>query len=189
MNHSQGYQTQRHTKDSALHRGYQTQQSEHNYNQPLESGAWSHRQQPEGIDGPPVYYGSQQRPYMPLQQEYNIPATGLQGNIPAAISYLCFWLTGLLFLLFEHKNSLVRFHAMQSLLFFGGVTILYIVLINMMEMPIIGGFAIFAFVVMNVIAVVAWFVGMIGAISGKYTKLPFVGEIAERFVNGDVILK
>ncbi len=112
-------------------------------------------------------------------------------RIMACASYMCFWLTGLLFLLFTKKRRLVRFHAMQSLLFFGGVTVLYFVFITIMvqQTPFLFGFAIFAFVVMNITAVVAWFVGMYGALKGRYVKLPFVGDIAERYVNNDAQVK
>jgi uncharacterized membrane protein len=57
------------------------------------------------------------------------------------------------------------------------------------EVPFLWGLAIFAFVVVNVVAFVAWFVGMVGAIRGKYVKLPFVGDIAERYVNRNVTVK
>jgi uncharacterized membrane protein len=108
-----------------------------------------------------------------------------QNTLPAVLCYVCFWLTGLLFLIFGHKDRLVRFHAIQSLLFFGGVNVLYFPLIMLManQFPLLFGFAIFAFVIMNVVAVVAWIVGLAGAARGRYVKLPFVGDIAERFVN------
>ena len=38
------------------------------------------------------------------------------------------WVTGLIFFLLEKQNCFVRFHAMQSILFFGGLVVLSIVL-------------------------------------------------------------
>jgi len=149
-------------------------------------------QQPKGLEEPLKNYG---------QQQYEMPVPGLHyfdfgsyeinSRFAAVLSYTALWLTGLLFLLFERKNRFVRFHAMQSLLFFGGVNVLYIFLISIMvnEVPFLWGLAIFAFVVVNVVAFVAWFVGMVGAIRGKYVKLPFVGDIAERYVNRNVTVK
>jgi len=165
---------------------FDPQQYERQYNNPLEC------QQPYApVDAP--YAGSQQQHYVPpLGQGANFyPYSMETGNSSAGLCYIGLWLTGLLFLLFEHKNRLIRFHAMQSLLFFGGVTVLYIVLIPIMaqQIPFIYGFAIFAFVIMNVVALVAWLVGMINGFRGRYTKLPFVGDFAERFVNGDINLK
>jgi uncharacterized membrane protein len=68
---------------------------------------------------------------------------------------------------------------------------MYIVFINIIDasIPFVSAFATFVFVIMNIIAVVAWFVGVINAFSGKYAKLPLVGDIAEQYVNRDVTLK
>ena len=149
-------------------------------------------QWPKGLEESSKNYG---------QQQYEMPVPGLHyfdfgsyeinSRFAAVLSYTALWLTGLLFLLFERKNRFVRFHAMQSLLFFGGVNVLYIFLISIMvnEVPFLWGLAIFAFVVVNVVAFVAWFVGMVGATRGKYVKLPFVGDIAERYVNRNVTVK
>jgi uncharacterized membrane protein len=43
---------------------------------------------------------------------------GLDENIVAALCYVGFWITGIIFLLTEKENKFVRFHAMQSLLVF-----------------------------------------------------------------------
>lgn len=139
-------------------------------------------------------YSSQQG-YMPppgQQQSYaGFNPSELGGNGAAGLCYVGFWLTGLLFLLFGHTKRLVRFHAVQSLLFFGGYTVLMIFLINVIDADLflLKDFAIFALVMLNIIMFVGWLVGMINAFQGKYTKLPIVGEIAERYVNGDIHLK
>ncbi len=140
-------------------------------------------------------YQQQQQGYMPplgKQSSYaGFNPSELGGTGVAGLCYIGFWLTGLLFLIFGNQKRLVRFHAMQSLLFFGGYTIMMIFLINLIDMHLflIHGFAIFALVMLNIITWVGWFVGMISAFQGKYTKLPIVGEIAERYVNGDIHLK
>ena len=43
---------------------------------------------------------------------------GLDENIVAALCYVGFWITGIIFLLIEQDNKFVRFHAMQSLMIF-----------------------------------------------------------------------
>ncbi|HTK08655.1 MAG TPA: hypothetical protein VL485_15915 [Ktedonobacteraceae bacterium] len=156
-----------------------------------------------GTDSPYSEYERPQPPYSPeplasdpyaayqtplSSQPSNTLAGSMQGALPAVLCYVGLWLSGFLFLLFEKKDRFIRFHAMQSLLFFGAVNVLYVVFISLMSSPIsfVAGFAIFAFVVMNVVAVVAWFVGLIGALHGRYVKLPFVGEIAERYVNNSL---
>lgn len=148
-----------------------------------------------GTEVPYQPYSSQQQGYMPppgQQQSYaGFNSAEFGGNGAAGLCYVGFWLTGLLFLLFGHTKRLVRFHAVQSLLFFGGYTVLMIFLINVIDADLflIKGFAIFALAMLNIIMVVGWLVGMINAFQGKYTKLPIVGEIAERYVNGDIHLK
>ncbi|HEY4383822.1 MAG TPA: hypothetical protein VGN34_05005 [Ktedonobacteraceae bacterium] len=124
----------------------------------------------------------------PLSSQSPNAQNTIQGALPAVLCYVGLWLSGFLFLLFEKKDRFIRFHAMQSLLFFGAVNVLYVVFISLMSssLSFVVGFAIFAFVVMNVVAVVAWFVGLIGALHGRYVKLPFVGEIAERYVNNSL---
>jgi uncharacterized membrane protein len=149
-------------------------------------------QWPKGLEEPSKNYGQQQYEMpMPGLHYFDFGSYEINSRFAAVLSYTALWLTGLLFLLFERKNRFVRFHAMQSLLFFGGVNVLYIFLISIMvnQVPFLWGLAIFAFVVINVVAFVAWLVGMVGAIRGKYVKLPFVGDIAERFVNRNAPVK
>jgi uncharacterized membrane protein len=139
-------------------------------------------------------YSGQQQGYMPPlgQQSYvGFNPFESDGRGSAGLCYIGFWLTGLLFLIFGHQKRLVRFHAMQSLLFFGGYAILMIFLINVInaDLFLINGFAIFALVMLNIIMCVGWIVGMVSGFQGKYRKLPIVGDIAERYVNGDIHLK
>ena len=50
-------------------------------------------------------------------------STGIQPNVAGLLSYLLGWVTGLIFFLIEKDNKFVRFHAMQSMIVFGGLTI------------------------------------------------------------------
>jgi uncharacterized membrane protein len=106
----------------------------------------------------------------------------------AGMSYLGFWLTGLLFLILERRNRLVRFHAMQSLLFFGGVNALFLVPLSMLfgQSPLFFTIAIMLFIMLNIIATIAWFVGMFTAFAGNYTRFPLVGDLAAKYVGGTV---
>src|SRR6266568_4498997 len=55
-----------------------------------------------------------------IQQEQVQPALALNyTGLAAVLCYSIGWLTGLLFLLFARENRFVRFHALQSLAFFG----------------------------------------------------------------------
>lgn len=140
------------------------------------------------------YPSGQQQGYMPPsgQQSYvGFNPLESDGSGAAGLCYIGFWLTGLLFLIFGHRKRLVRFHAMQSLLFFGTHSFLMYFLISIIDsnLFLLRDFAIFALVMINIIACVGWFVGMINAFQGKYTKLPIVGDFAERYVNGNIHLK
>lgn len=143
----------------------------------------------QGMTPPPPIQAGIAPIYQPTHSILGMPET--DSHVLAGISYLGLWVTGLLFLIFGVKNRLIRFHAMQSLLFFGTVNVLYIVLITIMakQIPFIWGFAILAFVLMNIVALIGWIYGMIGAFSGRYTKLPFVGDIVERAIFSDPRLK
>lgn len=160
--------------------------------EPLHSGQQQEFQRPGGFQEP--FYNQGQQQYIPPLADVQYSGFSfldINSRLAAFLSYTSLWLTGLLFLLFENKNRFVRFHAMQSVLFFGGVQVLYILLISIMVngVPFLVGPAIFAFVIINIIAFVAWIVGMVGAIRGRYVKLPFVGDIAERYVNRGATVK
>jgi uncharacterized membrane protein len=111
---------------------------------------------------------------------------GMSQNVAAGLSYVLFWITGLIFFLMEKQNRFVRFHAMQSIIFFGGVTILNI-LINIVVAALhYSAFATALGCVGSIIglaAFVVWIVLMINAFQGKYFKLPVVGDYAERYAN------
>src|ERR1700735_3801578 len=48
-------------------------------------------------------------------------------NVAASLSYLLGWVTGLIFY-FIDKRPFVRFHAAQSIVVFGGIAVIFIVL-------------------------------------------------------------
>lgn len=55
-------------------------------------------------------------------------STGLAANVAGLLSYAGWWMTGIIFLVLEQKNDWVRFHAAQSIVVFGAVTIAQAVL-------------------------------------------------------------
>jgi len=52
-------------------------------------------------------------------------STKLAPNKAGFLCYVGFWVTGIIFLIIEKKNKLVRFHAMQSLVVFGILEIIW----------------------------------------------------------------
>lgn len=102
-------------------------------------------------------------------------AGGLDENVAGALTYALGWITGAAFLLFEPANNFVRFHARQSLIVFGGLSIAWFVAVTI---PIIGWF--FAFFVIPYLSVGLWLLLMYKAYKGDRYKLPLVGDLAER---------
>ncbi len=115
-------------------------------------------------------------------------STGLEPNLAALLSYILGIVTGIVFYLIERENKYVRFHAMQSILFFGAYVIIYIILTILLQVlgfiPVLG--LIFriligiAFAVLALGALVIWIILMIKAYTGERYKLPIIGDIAER---------
>lgn len=95
---------------------------------------------------------------------------GLAENSAGALCYVLGWVSGLIFLLAEKKNSSVRFHAMQSLIFFGGLQVAnFIPVVNIITIPlgIMAGF-------------VVWLLGIYKAYNGEKFELPVIGQIANK---------
>jgi uncharacterized membrane protein len=98
--------------------------------------------------------------------------TGLPRNTAASLSYVLGWLTGIVFLLLE-KDPFVRFHAMQSVVVFGGLTILAL-------LPVVGW--VLSPLIM-IVAFVLWLVLIFKAYQGEEFVLPVVGEFAKKQLN------
>jgi uncharacterized membrane protein len=101
-------------------------------------------------------------------------STGLDENVAGLLCYVVGWITGLVFILIEKENKFVRFHAVQSIIVFGILTLASIVI---RWIPIIGwviGWLI------GILAVVLWIVLMVKAYQGEKYKLPWAGDLAEK---------
>ena len=130
----------------------------------------------------------------PVQTAPAKSSTGLDENIAALLSYVFGWLSGLIFFLIEKDSRLVRFHAMQSLLFnvlFGVLAIaLWVVLaVGFLIASQISGAlttllslaSVLIWVVLFIAIVVGWIMCLIKAFQGQYFKLPVIGNFAEKF--------
>jgi uncharacterized membrane protein len=167
--------------------GYQQQQQPGAYPPPPQPGTYP---PPPPNPGYPPNAGYQQ-PYgqSGIGAAYNVgqpngpTSTGLDPNVAAGLSYLGWWVTGLIFFLIEKQNRFVRFHAMQSILMFIGITILYIVVIFIAAIPFIGLLAWVLWPLLGLTSFVLWLYMMINAFQGRYIKLPIIGDYAERYAN------
>ncbi len=100
---------------------------------------------------------------------------GVAANVIAAASYLVGFVTGIIVLVAEKKNRFVRFHAMQSTMFFAIAVGVQILLRIVSIEPF--SFLLFLFVVFP-ISVVVWLLMMYKAYQGEEYKLPLVGQWA-----------
>jgi uncharacterized membrane protein len=99
--------------------------------------------------------------------------TGLEPNIAGLLCYLGGWITGIVFLVIEQKNKFVRFHALQSIITFGALTVAG-AFINWI--PLIGNFIGAA---IGIVAFVLWILLMIKAHQSELYKIPLAGQVAE----------
>ena len=102
-------------------------------------------------------------------------STGLEENVAGLLCYVLGWISGIVFLILEPKNKLVRYHAIQSIIVFGAINIASIIL---GWIPAIGGFFVWA---LGVLAIILWIVLMVKAYKGEKYKLPVSGNMAEKW--------
>ena len=91
------------------------------------------------------------------------------------LCYVLGWVSGLVFILIEPENKFVRFHAIQSIVAFGVLSIASFIL---SPMPFIGGSV--AGVAL-VVGFIIWIVLMVKAYQGTMYKLPWAGNFAEKW--------
>jgi len=124
--------------------------------------------------------------------------TKLPPNKAGFLCYVGFWVTGIIFLIIERKNKLVRFHAMQSLVVFGILNIIWGVASNISQWTwgywggyypglwIAGPIVIAATVVWVVFFTfwwILWAVLMYRTYHGRLYKVPMgLGNFAERMI-------
>ena len=102
---------------------------------------------------------------------------GLAENVVGMLCYVLGWVSGLVFLLIEHENKFVRFHALQSIIIFGSLTIA-----NIIEDLISTSTGYMGFFIW-VLGMTFWIVFMVTAYLGKKYKLPWVGDLAEKWTS------
>ena len=106
--------------------------------------------------------------------------TSLEPNVAGLLCYLAWWITGLVFILIEKENKFVRFHAMQSIVTFGALTVVAVAVSILAQIGALHWLFNILQAVVWVIWVVLWIVLMIKAYQGERFKLPIAGDIAEK---------
>jgi len=112
-------------------------------------------------------------------------------NTAAGISYLFGWLSGLIVYFGERQNRYVRFHAAQSILLTGALTILGVLLYTMLQL--FGDVAVathqpalyhlgLGITLLGLVGMLgAWLVPMIAAWNGHYLRFPVIADYADRY--------
>ncbi|KKS79775.1 MAG: hypothetical protein UV54_C0028G0003 [Candidatus Beckwithbacteria bacterium GW2011_GWA2_43_10] len=97
-------------------------------------------------------------------------AFGLEEKVACALTYVLGWVTGLVFLLMEKENQKVRFHAMQSLMFFAAMTIIsFVPVIGWLLSPLV-----------MIISFIVWLMSIYKAYNGEEFELPVAGKLAKK---------
>jgi len=103
-------------------------------------------------------------------------STGLEPNVAGLLCYIVGWITGLVFFLVEKENRFVRFHAMQSIVVFGALTVASIIL---SVIPVIGWIVGW---LLGIVGLVLWILLMVKAYQNQMYKLPWAGDFAEKHI-------
>jgi uncharacterized membrane protein len=102
-------------------------------------------------------------------------SVGLEENVAGLLCYVLGWVSGIVFLILEPKNNFVRYHAIQSIIVFGAISI---------AMAIFGWIPIAGTIInalLGILAFILWIILMLKAYRGNKYKLPVSGEMAEKW--------
>jgi uncharacterized membrane protein len=102
-------------------------------------------------------------------------STGLDENIAGGLCYVLGWITGLIFFMVEKESRFVKFHAMQSIVVSGALT-----LINIATSIFTPGLRMVISPLVSICTVVIIIMMIIKAYNGELYKLPIAGDIAEK---------
>jgi uncharacterized membrane protein len=115
-------------------------------------------------------------------QPANKTSTGMQQNVEALLCYVLGWITGIIFFIMEKENRLVRFHALQSIIVFGAISIVEILVIMLIHLNV-GGIIV---LIVSILSFILWIFLLYKASLGQMFKLPVIGEFAEQLSKPEV---
>ena len=108
-------------------------------------------------------------------------STGLPAHVAGILCYLLGWVSGLVFYLIEKQSDFVRFHATQSIIVFGALTIVSIVV---QAVPFLGQLV---GALLSLLGVALWIILMIKAALRERYKLPWVGDLADEYARRRIL--
>jgi len=101
-------------------------------------------------------------------------STGLSANVAGLLCYVLTWVTGIIFVVLEKKSTFVKFHAWQSIMTFGVLTVAELILA---WIPFVGWIL---SILIGILMFILWIILMIQAGTGKMWKVPWAGDWAEK---------
>jgi len=110
--------------------------------------------------------------------------TGLSENGAGALCYVLGWITGLVFFLID-KRPYVQFHAKQSIVTFGGLHIVHMILSHFFGFGFLfGGWGSFSFGLLcleliGLVTLILWILLMVKASQGERFRVPVAADAAE----------
>jgi len=112
---------------------------------------------------------------------------GLSENAAAALSYVVGPFSGIVVLIMERENKFVRFHALQSTLWFMMLWVVGWVLGMVTGLPLIGGLL---GIIITPVLVIGWILNfaskvflILKAYQGATFKIPIIGDVVWSQVN------
>jgi|SRR5580700_2942835 uncharacterized membrane protein len=111
--------------------------------------------------------------------------TGMKENVAGLLCYVLGWVTGLIFFIID-KRPFVQFHAKQSIVTFGGLSILRILLGIFLGVSFVtgapGGFsvAVALFDLLYLVGVILWIICMIKAYQGERFRVLVAADLADK---------
>jgi len=114
--------------------------------------------------------------------------TGLETHVAGTLCYVGGWVSGLILLLLETRNRVVRFHAMQSIVIFGTFQVLFIILSlfgSLFSLSMWGGALAPASVVFTILwslvlafSIVLWLLLIVRTYHKQQVLVPLAGDVA-----------
>lgn len=101
-------------------------------------------------------------------------SSGLDENIAGMLCYLFTIVGGIVFLAVEKRSRFVMFHAVQSVTVFGLIMVGH-VLCTFLPLfgPLVSS-------LLSLLGVVVWILMVVTSLQGKWLKLPWIGDFAEK---------
>lgn len=103
-------------------------------------------------------------------------STGLPAKVAMFIAYLFWWISGLAIFLIEKQNRDVRFHAAQSIVLFGSLSVLNLLL------PLVPAIGPVVASLLGPINVIAWLVLLAMVATDRAPRIPVLCNFADQLV-------